>query len=310
MTTPANAVVVAGGFGIDTNVYALGSRAGAEVTFARVVDAPGQSGCYSALAFAALGIPTRAVAALGDDHLGGWVRDTLAARGIALTELHEPGGTHRSVNLVAADGSRRNWFDARASSLVTLDQEACRAALHGARLLHCHLDDWCRQLLPTARDEGLLISCDLQDALDVDDPYRADFVAAADVIFISAVNLADPSAVADELAGRRSGRIVVVGAGAAGSLVAAGGRVTGYPAAQLPAPVIDTNGAGDTLAATFLVCHVLEGLGIDDAVRRAQLAARVICAQRGDQKAPLPRLVLEAMARTPLDPTWSDPSRA
>jgi sugar/nucleoside kinase (ribokinase family) len=148
-----------------------------------------------------------------------------------------------------------------------------------------------------ARDEGLLISCDLQDALDVDDPYREDFVAAAHVIFVSAVNLADPSALALEMAARRRGRIVVVGAGAAGCLVATGGRVSTYTAAQLPAPVIDTNGAGDTLAATFLACHVLEGLDMDDAVQRAQLAARVICAQRGDQKTPLPRPMLEALAR-------------
>jgi sugar/nucleoside kinase (ribokinase family) len=301
MARPSNAVVVAGGFGIDTNVYEVGSRVGAEVTFASVVDGPGQAGCYSAVAFAALGVPTRAIAALGADHAGAWVRDMLTGRGVALTELHEPGGTHRSVNMVAADGSRRNWFDARASSRVTLDQETCRAALRGSRLLHCHLDDWCRQLLPMARAEGLLISCDLQDALDIDDPYRADFVAAAHVVFVSAVNLAEPSALALEMAARRHGRIVVVGAGAAGCLVATGGRVSTYPAPQLPAPVIDTNGAGDTLAATFLACNVLEGLHIDDAVQRAQLAARVICAQRGDQKTPLPRPMLEALTRGATD---------
>jgi sugar/nucleoside kinase (ribokinase family) len=198
---------------------------------------------------------------------------------------------------MGVDGSRRNWFDARASDEVSVDPVACRDALRGARLLHCHLDDWCRQLLPMARDEGLIISCDLQDALEVDDPYRADFVAAADVIFISAVNLADPPAVAHELAGRRTGRIVVVGAGAAGCLVAAGGRVAAHPAAQLPAPVIDTNGAGDTLAATFLASHVLQGLDIDAALWRAQLAARAICAQRGDQKSPLSRPLLEALIR-------------
>jgi sugar/nucleoside kinase (ribokinase family) len=293
------AVVVAGGFGIDTNVYARGERVGAEVTFAHVVDAPGQAGCYSARAFAALGLATRAIAALGEDAAAGSIRDDLATRGVALTELRDPLGTHRSVNIVAADGTRRNYFDARGAALVAFDAVACRQALRGARLLHCHLDDWCRQLLPLAHRESLLVSCDLQDATHADDDYRADFVAAADILFVSAANLADPAAVANELAGRRAGRTVVVGAGAQGCLVATAGRVTAYAAARLPTPVIDTNGAGDTLAATFLACHVLEGLTIEDAVRRAQLAARWTCAPRGDEKTPLPRAALEALATRP-----------
>ena len=51
------------------------------------------------------------------------------------------------------------------------------ARLRGARLLHCHLDDWCRQVLPLAKEEGLLVSVDLQDVVELDDPYRAAFVA-------------------------------------------------------------------------------------------------------------------------------------
>jgi sugar/nucleoside kinase (ribokinase family) len=289
------AVVVAGGFGIDTNVYPRGDRVGAEVTFARIVDAPGQAGCYSALAFAALDVTTRAIAALGDDRDGAWIRQALAGRGVSLTELRDPLGTHRSVNVVGADGSRRNHFDARGASQVAVDAAACRLALRGARLLHCHLDDWCRQLLPEAREEGLLVSCDLQDALDVDDAYRADFVAAADILFISAANLTDPTAAALDVAARRSGRVVVVGAGAAGCAVASQGRYQAYPAAVLERPVVDTNGAGDTLAATFLASHVLEGLDTARSVRRAQLAARWICTQRGDEKTPLARRQLDAL---------------
>jgi sugar/nucleoside kinase (ribokinase family) len=288
-------VVVAGGFGIDTNVYALGERVGAEVTFAHVVDAPGQAGCYSARAFAALGLPTRAIAALGDDLQAAPIRAELGELGIAVTELRDPLGTHRSVNLVGVDGTRRNYFDARGSATVAVDHESCRAALRGATLLHCHLDDWCRQLLPIARDEGLRVSCDLQDAIDADDAYRADFVAAADVLFISAANLADPEQVAQDLAARRPGRVVVVGAGDKGCLAALERRVETFPAMDLARPVVDTNGAGDTLAATFLASYLVDDLGLARSVRRAQLAARWICGQRGDEKAPLPRARLEAL---------------
>lgn len=290
-------VVVAGAFGIDTNVYAVGERVGAEVTFAHVVDGPGQAGCYSAFAFAALDLPTRAIAALGADRSAGWIREELAVRSIALTELRDEGGTHRSVNILAPDGSRRNWFDARGSSEVVVDLEACRQTIRGARLLHTHLDDWCRQLLPLALGEGLIISCDLQDATDADDPYRADFVRAADIIFLSAVNLAEPRQVALDLAARRAGRTVVVGAGADGCLLAHGDSVLIQPPPPLRLPLVDTNGAGDTLAATFLASHVIEGLPRERAILRAQLAARLICSQPGDAKAPPRRETLEDLER-------------
>ncbi|MEX1295130.1 MAG: carbohydrate kinase family protein, partial [Candidatus Limnocylindrales bacterium] len=286
--TARHVLTVAGAFGIDTNVYPAGERVGAETTFAHTTDALGGAGCYSALAAAALGLRTRAIAAIGDDRLGAWIREDLANAGVELTELRDPGGTHRSVNIVDPDGSRRNYFDPRAASETVVDAAFCRRALVGADVVHVHLDDWCRRILPLARASGAVISCDLQDASDVDDHYRADFVAAADVIFLSAANLDDPGGAALELARRRAGRVVVVGAGADGCLVALGDSVERYEAVDLAdAPVVDTNGAGDNLAIGFLRAYILGGLPPAVAVRQAQLGARWICAQRGDRKQPV-----------------------
>ena len=293
------AFVVVGAFGIDTNVYTLGQQRGAETTFARTTDGLGQAGCYSALAAAALDVPTRALAALGDDRLGAWVRDELVAAGVAVTELRDPLGTHRSVNLVAGDGSRRNFFDPRGVSQTKVDVAACRGVFEGARVAHFHLDDWSRRLLPLAAEAGVLISCDLQDLSDVDDAYRAEFVVAADVLFMSGANLADPTGAARELASRRDGRLVVVGAGADGCLVALDDEIERYPAVELPGyPVVDTNGAGDNLAVGFLVAHYLDRVPLAQAVWRAQVAARWICSQHGDEKHPLTRERLVQLARS------------
>ena len=290
-------LVVAGAFGIDTNVYPAGEQLGSEMTFAHTTDGLGQAGCYSAIAATALGLPTRAIAALGDDRAGAWVREELVTAGVELLELRDPGGTHRSVNILSADGGRRNFFDPRAVSETVVDLEACRTLLEGASVLHVHLDDWCRQLLPLARDAGLTISCDLQDVVDLDDPYRADFVAAADVLFLSAANLEDPAAAALELAGRRAERIVIVGAGAEGCLVAHDGAVERFAALSLPDyPVIDTNGAGDNLAVGFLAAFVLDELPLSQAVRQAQLGARWICSQPGDHRQPVTRKLLATLA--------------
>jgi sugar/nucleoside kinase (ribokinase family) len=294
--TRQNVLAVAGGYGLDTNVYPAGGQVGVEMTFAHTTDGLGGAGCYSALAAAALGVSTRAIAAIGDDRFGIWIRDGLSAAGIEVTALLEPSGTHRSVNIVSADGSRRNFFDPRSPSETVVDIGACRRALEGADAVHVHLDDWCRRLLPLARAAGVPIACDLQDVTDIDDPYRADFVAAADVLFMSAANLGEPEAAAMELAQRRDGRVVVVGAGADGCLVALDGRVERYPAVDLPdAPIVDTNGAGDNLAVGFLVAYLLEGRPVERAIHAAQLAARWVCAQRGDAKSPPTRAQLDAL---------------
>ncbi len=297
--TARRVLTVAGAFGIDTNVYPAGDRVGLEMTFAHTTDGLGGAGCYSALASAALDVRTRAIAAIGADRFGAWIREALEDAGIEITELRDPGGTHRSVNIVAGDGSRRNYFDARAVSETIVDLEACGRAIEDADVVHVHLDDWCRRILPLARDAGAVISCDLQDMTDIDDPYRADFVAAADVLFLSGANLRDPGASALELAGRRDGRIVVVGAGADGCLVAHAGAVAQHAAVDLPdAPVVDTNGAGDNLAIGFLVAHVLDGSPLGPSVRRAQLGARWICSQPGDRKQPVTPSVLASLAES------------
>jgi sugar/nucleoside kinase (ribokinase family) len=53
-----------------------------------------------------------------------------------------------------------------------------------------------------------------------------------------------------------------------------------YSAVELDEPVIDTNGAGDSLAVGFLSSYVLDGSSLDDAVNRGQIAARHTCSQR------------------------------
>lgn len=289
-------VVVVGNAGVDTNVYLPGDAIDEtlEGAFTDTVDYVGQAGGYSARGFAQLGRRTAFVGALGDDPAGAMVRAALARDGVDTSAVFtDPAGTARSVNLVFRDGRRRNFYDGRGHREVRPDLEAARRVLAGARLVLFHLPDWARLLLPTARADVAVVACDLQDAVDLDDPYRADFVAAADILFVSAANLADPADAVRRLAEGR--RAAVCGLGAEGVLVAAGGAVRHVPPPPVDLPVVDTNGAGDGLAVGFLDAFVLDGTSVGEAVLRGQLVARWTCAQRGSTDTLVSRARLEEL---------------
>jgi sugar/nucleoside kinase (ribokinase family) len=276
-------VVVVGNVGIDTNVFLPGEDINFEVeaNFTENLDYVGQAGGFSSRGFARLGRDTAFIGYVGDDHAGRFVREELDGDGVDLTGLFvDPAGTSRSVNLMYRDGRRKNFYDGKSHLALRPDPQMCRRVLAGARLALFHLPDWARSLLPVARDLGIRVACDLQDVVDPADPYRRDFVEAADILFLSAANHHDPRPVLAELA--RPGRIVVCGMGAVGCAVWAEGAVTRHPPVDIGTPVLDTNGAGDGLAVGFLVSHVLEGRGITESVRRAQITARYTCGQRAD----------------------------
>ena len=275
-------VVVIGNVGVDTNVYLPTDRfTGAlESTFTEDLDTIGQAGGYSSLALAALGSRTGFIGYVGDDPLGRWIDEELAAGGVDRLLFTDPAGTSRSVNLMARDGTRKNFYDGKSHMTLAPDLAACRAFLAGVKLAHVHLPNWARRLLPVARELGVRVSGDLPDMSGVDDPYRADFIAAAEFLFCSAVNL-EPAALAEALHARNPRATVVVGMGARGAGLLHGGRFRTFPPADLPGrPVVDTNGAGDCLAAGFLTAHVLLGKEPEEAVRWGQLAARWACTMR------------------------------
>lgn len=297
-STDTPEVVVVGNVGVDTNVYPHGDAIdwSVEANFTENLDYVGQAGGYAARGYAALGRRTAFIGHVGDDPAGQLVRAALARDGVDTRALWtDPAGTARSVNFMGRDGARKNFYDGKGHMALAPDLEACRAVLAGARLAHVNLPNWARQLLPLARALGLLIACDLQDIVALDDPYRADFIAAADVIFCSSVNH-DPPALAAALLAGRPGRVVVVGMSARGAGLATAAGFRHFPPPPLDTPVVDTNGAGDALAVGFLTSHVLEGRSLEESVLRGQIAARHTCALRASSDGLIDAAALEARA--------------
>lgn len=276
-------VVVLGCAGVDTNVFLPGREVdwSVEANFTENLDTPGQAGVYASRGYAALGRRVAFIGNLGEDACGSMVRETLARDGIDTRGVFvDPAGTARSVNIMSPDGRLKNFYDARNSSLRP-DPALCRNLLRGAKLAHVHLADWARHLLPLAKESGLVVACDLQDVVDPADPYRQDFIKAADILFFSAANYADPEPLIHRFLRGRPGRIVVAGMGAQGCALGARDGIHFFPPVSMDRPVVDTNGAGDALAVGFLTSHVLEGRPLVDSIRRGQIAARHACTLRG-----------------------------
>jgi len=212
-------VAVIGNVGIDTNVY-LPENAidfNVEANFTENIDYVGQAGGYASRGFAQLGYATSFIGYVGDDHTGRFIRDEFVRDGIDMSALLiDPDGTSRSVNFMYKDGRRKNFYDGKSHMTLQPDLSVCRAVLARTRLAHFNIPNWARILLPIARDLGIIISCDLQDVTQIDDPYRSDFIAYADILFFSAVNFKDPIAYMEMLLQKKAKANRRIGHGGAG----------------------------------------------------------------------------------------------
>jgi sugar/nucleoside kinase (ribokinase family) len=273
-------VVVVGNVGIDTNVYIPGQDIDftVESNFTENLDYVGQAGGYTSRSYAQLGKAVAFIGYVGDDFSGRFIREEFARDGIDMKGLFvDPMGTGRSINFMYRDGRRKNFYDGKGHMYLQPDLDRCRAILARSSLAHFSLPNWARQLLPVARELGLTIACDIQDVVTAQDPYRRDFCEQADLLFFSAVNQADPTPLIEAFLALKPDQIVISGMGARGCALGTRDGIEFYPPVEMEAPVVDTNGAGDSLAVGFVTSYVLDGYSLPDSVLRGQIAARHTC---------------------------------
>lgn len=280
MTQSENDVVVVGNIGIDTNVYFPGDQFdfSVEANFTTNIDLLGQAGGYASRGYTRLGVKTAFIGYIGADHNGEFIRRTLEQEKIDTTALFiDPAGTSRSINLLYKNGQRKNCYDGKSHMTLHPPLPVCEQVFSRSRLAHFNIPNWARKLLPLARASGAKIACDIQDVVDGHDPYRVDFVRAADYLFFSAANFSDPTPLIQAYLSQKSDLIVICGMGVRGCALGTKQGVRFFPAIEIDLPVLDTNGAGDSLAVGFLTSHVLEGLPLEESIVRGQIAARYKC---------------------------------
>lgn len=200
-----------------------------------------------------LGLDVTLCTLLGDDDTGGRIRRALRPYGIEVIERRSVNGSERHVNLMDPAGRRLSVYLnlPAAAPAVPAEQDAALAA---ADAVVVDLAEHSRRALAVARAADRPVWCDLHD-YDGRSAFHAEFLAAADYLFVSDERLSDPHRFLHEqvAAGKR---LVVCTRGARGALaLVPGGEIVAVAAAPV-AEVVDTNGAGDAFFSGFLSAHL------------------------------------------------------
>lgn len=207
-----------------------------------------------AKALTILGEEVAFLSLIGDDLAAGQVQQALAADGIAdsliVSGMAE---TAQSVIIYDQQGKRQIHTDLKDIQEQVYPEELFDTALDEASLaILCNIN-YNRPFLAQAKQAGKRIATDVHTLADLDDDYNREFMAAADILFLSDENLpCSPEAFVRRLQERYGTAVIVIGLGEEGALLAVSedNFLERLPAVQTR-PVVNTIGAGDALFTAF-----------------------------------------------------------
>lgn len=275
-------------------------------------DGLGGKGANQAVAAARAGADVLLVGATGGDGDGDVVRARLRAAGVDVTGLHllpdvATGAAYITIDavgenvIVVASGANARVDAAMVAAAVrTTDLAAVRAVVAQGELPA----DATRAAADVAERRGARLVLNLAPTLDV----GADVLAVADPLVVNeheAAELlgrpvpADPHGAREAAAGlvARGSRSAVVSLGAQGAVAADASGSWHQPVPPLPAPAIDTTGAGDALTGV-LAAALADGLDLRAALRRGTAAATLAVTRRGAASSSPLRAELDAYLQT------------
>ena len=238
--------------------------------FDGVTSAHAGVGLNVSVALARLGHSPRLASLIGTDEAGARLRNAMPGFGLDPRWLVDSASaTSQSVILVAPDGSRQIHCDLKSLQSQIHPAERVSELFDGAELaVICNIG-FARPLLDEARQRHVPIATDVHVLADFDDAYNRDFMAAADILFLSDERLpCSPQDAVGALRSRFDPRILVIGLGANGALLSERGQQPIHVPAVAPRGVVNTVGAGDALFSAF-IDQYLRGLPAVHALRNA-----------------------------------------
>ncbi|MFJ5222630.1 carbohydrate kinase family protein [Streptomyces sp. NPDC088400] len=278
-------VLVVGGSGVDTvvRVDSLPVPLADAVSVGPIRESPGHTGGNVALGCRALGLDVKFLDYIGDDWTGNQVRERLTAGGVDFQALISPAGTRRAVNLVEKTGRRMSFHDARDPDDLRMPRDFYLPHLKRSRHVHLSITNFTRFLYDDIEALGVPVSTDLHD-WDGLSEYHREFALRSDLVFLSAAGASERIAsVMREILREGRAEAVIATAGAGGSYLMSreGSRTPRpVPATVPPAPVVDSNGAGDAYVCGFLYGR-LAGRDLEECARLGAVAGAYACTGEG-----------------------------
>jgi ribokinase len=208
-----------------------------------------------ARALTTLGDEVAFLSLIGRDLAGEQVKASLITAGLSSHFILSQGEhTAQSVILYEPSGRREIYTDLKDIQQQVVPRERFLEAAQDCSLLALCNINFSRPLLIPARKLGKLVATDVHALARFDDDYNRDFMAAADILFLSHESLpVSPEESARQLAGRYGNPLIVIGLGSEGALlyVERDGFMGRFPAVTTR-PVVNTIGAGDALFSAFI----------------------------------------------------------
>jgi acarbose 7IV-phosphotransferase len=211
-----------------------------------------------AKALTTLGDDLRFLSLIGQDQAGTLVRHQLHSDNINGTfVLGELAQTPHSVILYDGEGKRQINVDLKDIQERVYPVERYQEAAADCSLAALCNINFSRPFLSKARLAGKTVATDVHTISNLDDDYNRDFMVAADILFMSDEHLPmSPEDWARQIQNRYGNRIIVIGLGSQGALLAVRDD---HFMERIPAvvtrPVVNTIGAGDALFSAFVHCY-------------------------------------------------------
>lgn len=233
--------------------------------------AVGGTGAGKALALDALGFETTLVTELGKDESKDFILDYYQKNTDLNLKILEADVTTTHTNIMHGEGNRISIFTS--SSKEVKFNPALEKDIQDSDVIFLNINDYCRAYIPLIKKHHKLTIVDIHD-YDLGNPYHQDFIDAADILFVSGVNIKEQENFLKEYINGK--QLVVITNGKAGSIAIDNNHRLYKQSIYPHFKYVDSNGAGDTFSVAFTM-HYLENKSIEEALKFASIAGALTC---------------------------------